>query len=132
MELSRSIFAGLISGSLMGIFFLGVAVIVIISQPRAVVRLSNMSVRGMSTVKTSIFGALATVVAWTLIGAVLGLINHAVAVVLPGKGIGSPTADYTGGIVALSFVLSLGAKLYKRQYARSALVVGLGFAIIFG
>ena len=132
MRLSNSVFAGLACGSLMGVFFLGVAVVVIISRSEAVIRLANVSFRGMSTVRASVFGAMATVIVWTLIGAMLGLIHYAVAMTIPGKGIGSPTASYTIGIVALSFGFSLIANLHRREYAKPTIAIGMGFAIVFG
>ncbi|MDO8672218.1 MAG: hypothetical protein Q7O66_12440 [Dehalococcoidia bacterium] len=132
MELSHSVFAGLASGSLMGVLFLGVAAIVIVSQPQTVARLSNSSFRGFSTVKSATLMAMAAVVVGTIIGAVLGLAQFSMVSAVPGKGIGSPAAAFTCAIIIASFTFVVIAALKKRQHTVPVLTTGLCFALVFG
>lgn len=132
MDLSRSLLAGLASGALMGVIFVGIAASAVIARPEAAARLATASFRGMSTVKSSTLGALATVVAGMLIGAIIGLVHFAVSAAIPAPGLGSPTAAYTVGIVALSFVIGLAAALWRRPYAWPALAASLSLAAVFG
>lgn len=132
MKLGNSIIAGLAGGSLMGVFFVGVAVLVIASRPSAAARLAHASFRGMSTIKASIIGSIGVVACWMLLGTALGLIHYVMGSAAPGGGIGSPTAAYTVGVVGLATGFTVIVGLFKRPYFGPVVAISMGFAATFG
>jgi hypothetical protein len=128
----EEVFAGFVSGYIMGLIFTGLASLMIVQARSRIPYLAKAIAPNISAVALTVPISLIAFLVWTAIGMLVGLLYRYTLEEAPGGGLGSPNLLYT--LLIISFAgLSLTAVVAAfRRLPWQLAVMGLSFVALFG
>ena len=128
----EEVFAGFVSGYIMGLIFTGLAALMIVQARSRIPYLAKAIAPNISAVALTVPISLIAFLVWTAIGMLVGLLYRYTLEEAPGGGLGSPNLLYT--LLIISFAgLSLTAVVAAfRRLPWQLAVMGLSFVALFG
>ena len=126
------VISGAASGFLMGVVFIGVAAVMMVSLTKDPPPMLKRLWEQVHPVNFTMPVALLSLALWGLVGVISGLLYRISLQEAPGAGLGSPNTVYTLGVVLVTAVMAPPLLYLLRRAIRELLIIMLAFVGIFG
>ena len=129
----EDILAGIISGLIMGTFFLSAGVYILMTNPDIYDRLAKRFHENMSPTLVMLSMVITIPPVCGLIGGLAGLLYNAIKESRPAGGLGSPNLTFTLIVLSIFALVTVGLVFARRHKLwRLGFLLNLIFAAIFG
>ena len=128
----EEVFAGFVSGYIMGLIFTGLVALMIVQARSRIPYLAKAIAPNISAVALTVPISLIAFLVWTAIGMLVGLLYRYTLEEAPGGGLGSPNLLYTLLIISFAGLSLTGAVAAFRRLPWQLAVMGLSFVALFG